>query len=237
MLAPRWTWPLFALVALCLVAPAADAVPNLARKAYSLAARADTRAKAAQRDSRAALAASAPGPRGDAGGAGSNGENGRDGSAGVAGRDGTSGAAGASGADGVDGLPGTNGDASVRVVTATNTGDVFVGAEVTTREEVIASVVVVREQTGTVLIQAEGEAVEIRRAPTHMTCSIDAPSVAAVRQFDVAAGARVLVGMTAAPVLSAGTHSVSFVCARSDGRTDAVVEFPAQRARISVLGA
>jgi hypothetical protein len=233
VIAPRWTWPLVALVLVFTAPPLADAGTSLARKAYRLAAQADKRARRAETRASDALAAIQPGPKGDAGLAGSPGQNGRDGAAGLDGLSGPAGAAGPAGEAGAQGAPGV---ASATLATATNTADVALGAEVTTRPEVVASVTVVREGMASVLVQAEGEVVETRRMPTPVRCAIDAAGEVAVREFDLAAGARELVSISAAPLLSAGTHTLALVCARGDGRTDAVAVFPAGRTRLAVLG-
>jgi len=210
----------FALAALLVLAIPADAPAPTQSKALKIARQADRRSRLALTRANAALADSVTVVRG------------ADGSAGIDGTAGRNGRDGAAGPQGEPGLPGIAGSA-MRIVSATNAEAVRIGAVFTTREEVIAAVGFEGERP---FITADAELREVRNYPTPITCTIrvDATDVE-TREFDLAAGGRMSIHLSASPTLDAGGHSARLVCRRTDGRTDAIAEVPARRARLTVL--
>lgn len=236
----RYLAALLVVAALCVpaLADAGDGLTRKVTRALKIAKQADARSKTA-------LAAVTAPSKGDIGPAG---ERGADGPHGASGRDGVDGAAGLAGAKGADGSTGQKGDPGRdgigSVYTATNAEAVRLGASgAMTDAFTVAETMFSVARSGLALIHADGQIASVRPnagtppGPTPVTCSIEVDGMATdTREFDLAAGATQLVALHSAVPLSAGSHHAALVCHRSNGMNDAVAEFAAHRARLSVLG-
>lgn len=189
-------------------------------------------AKRADRNASKALARTAvPGPqggKGDPGGSGPGGANGVNGANGAAGPQGPVGPAGPAGRDGL---------ASLNAVSQTNADPVKVWtAQNMTAEVTVASVAVSRPEAGDVHVLADGQLSETQGSATPVGCWV-ALDGRRLDQRDFVVGAREdrLVAVSSVTEVPAGTHTVAFRCQRLNGLTEAVPEFPAGRARLTVL--
>lgn len=179
-----------------------------------------------------------PGPTGTTGSAGPPGLSG------PAGQNGANGANGAAGLPGAQGPQGAAGVAQPAVTSASNPDDVRLGTVFGTQAEIIVSVTLDRATAGAVLVQAEGQIESVKpnvgtpAGATPITCTLTLDGTTfETREFNLAAGAKQLVNVSGLPFLAVGTHTLRFVCARSDGVAEAIAVFAAGRSRLSVLAA
>jgi hypothetical protein len=211
--------------ALVLGPPAADAGTNLAHEV----ARALAIAKRADRHATAALKAAVPGPAGPAGPQGAAGSQGASGANGANGAAGANGATGATGASGLQGAQGAPGIASLNIASGENPADVVLGAATT-----VVAVSVQRDAAGTVFVSFEGQINNEGSAPDAAFCELlNDGSAVELRFVAIPANSQVTIAASTVASLAVGAHTFTMRCTKQGAST--LVQFPGQRARMTVL--
>lgn len=224
----RYAVLLTAITLTALFATSADSAPNWARtakQALALAKQADKKATAAYQIATTARTATQPGERGE------QGSTGEPGTPGPTGPKGDNGERGPQGEPGPTGPQGPAGAAALNATSVTNNQN----ATLTTSQSTILEATFTTAG-GSAYVTFEGQANNDSASwPDAANCElrIDGSTVE-YRYIHVAADKQTSVAASTVRPLSAGIHSAAMLCRKGDTRS--ILVFPAERARLTILG-